>query len=206
METIQFEIQGVAPILLHNNEKLANPLDPLCKELKSVTGKRKKTDADLEEIARIEFEGGLYFHETDGPFIPSRCIQAMMRDAGTINKQGRAVNRGVVVKEDRCPLKYAGPRSIADLFADPQFKDMRPVKVQTSTTIRCRPIFRDWGIKFSLCYQPDVINREEIIEIVERAGMMTGLGDYRPGSPKGGQFGRFEVVAVDGKKINREAA
>lgn len=206
MERIKFEIVGIAPLMMHDNTRLANPLDPMCKELKSLTSKKKKTDADYADMARIEFRGGIYFDETDGPYIPSRCIQAMIRDAGTINKQGRAVNRGVVVVEDKCPLRYEGPRTIDALFESGEFTDMRPVKVQTSTNIRCRPIFRDWGIKFTLAFQPDVINREEVVDIVERAGMMTGLGDYRPGSPKGGQFGRFEVVAIDGKKVQREAA
>jgi len=206
MERITFQIEGIAPILMHDNTRLANPLDPLCKELKAVTSKKKKTDADLAAIAKIEFRGGIYFDDADGPYIPSRCIQAMLRDAGTINKQGRAVNRGVVVVEDKCPLRYEGPRTIDALFESGEFTDMRPVKVQTSTTVRCRPIFRAWGITFTVAFQPDVINREEIVDIVERAGMMTGLGDYRPGSPKGGQFGRFEVVAIDGKKVAKEAA
>ena len=45
-----------------HNARLANPLDPLVQEIKKLTGKRKKTEDDLLQIARLEWEGGFYFN------------------------------------------------------------------------------------------------------------------------------------------------
>lgn len=59
IETMKLRLTGIAPLLMHDN-KAANPLNPYAKAMKALTGKRKKTDDDLAEIARIEWEAGLY--------------------------------------------------------------------------------------------------------------------------------------------------
>jgi len=58
MQTITFEVRGNLPLLMHNS-RLASPLDKYSKELKSISGKRKKTDEDHELMALIEARGSL---------------------------------------------------------------------------------------------------------------------------------------------------
>ena len=67
-QRMKFRLTGVSPLVKHNG-RLANPWDPMAKALKAVAGERAKTDADFEELARIEFLGGLYVCE-NGPCIP----------------------------------------------------------------------------------------------------------------------------------------
>ena len=40
VQTIGFRFVGIAPLLMHNGA-LANPLNPLVKEMKAITGLRK---------------------------------------------------------------------------------------------------------------------------------------------------------------------
>ena len=58
---VQIELEGKTPILMHN-ERLANPLEPIVKEIKRFTGKTKKTDDDWENIRHLEWVGSLYMN------------------------------------------------------------------------------------------------------------------------------------------------
>ena len=53
VQTIGFRFVGIAPLLMHNGA-LANPLNPLVKEMKAITGLRKKTDEHHLELQRLE--------------------------------------------------------------------------------------------------------------------------------------------------------
>jgi hypothetical protein len=59
LEKYACRITGAAPLILHNVQ-LADPLNAYAKEMKKISGKRRKTDADLEELARFEWHGSLY--------------------------------------------------------------------------------------------------------------------------------------------------
>ena len=80
METLKARLTGLVPLILHN-ARLADPLDPISKAMKTVSSKRKKTDADFEELARLEFEGGLYMVD-DEPVIPARLIYGLLAGKG----------------------------------------------------------------------------------------------------------------------------
>lgn len=60
-QSLSFQITGVSPLLMHNG-RLADPLDPLVKDIKKLSCKRPKTEADLERITKLEFLGSLYLH------------------------------------------------------------------------------------------------------------------------------------------------
>lgn len=48
METKTLTIEGTAPLMMQS-DRLVNPLDPLKKEIQALTGKRKKSDSDMED-------------------------------------------------------------------------------------------------------------------------------------------------------------
>jgi hypothetical protein len=56
--------------------------------------------------------------------------------------------------------------------------------------MRCRPIFPEWELKFTLHYLDKVINKKEIEQALEQAGLLIGLSDWRR------RFGLFNVVSV----------
>lgn len=49
-------------------------------------------------------------------------------------------------------------------------------------------------------YNADILSAEQIVNLFNIAGNAVGVGDWRPGSGKGGSFGRFHVVAEKTKK------
>ena len=197
MDIIKATIEGTSPLLLHN-ARLANPLDECAKLLKKVTSKRNKTDEDYHEMARLEFLGGLYYDKKSGVYIPGDNIAAMVRDGGKLKKRGASVQRGVECLDFLCPLIYDGPRTPEGMWdLRDTFADVRTIKNGSTggRTPRCRPKFDPWSVTFRLFYDSSMINLDDLRQCLIDAGTAVGLGDYRPGSPKGGRFGRFKLTA-----------
>jgi hypothetical protein len=181
--------QGTRPLLMHN-VRLASPLNPYAKQLKALNAKRVKTDEDRLEIARVEWEGGLYWMDGIGPYIPGPNLLASLIGGARLLKAGKKVERGVTVDGIEFPLIYRGPRDIDALWGggESEYVDVRTVKVQTSKVDRCRPIFREWAFEAELLLDPKVIEPEEFRAVADNAGQFEGLGDYRR------MFGRFNAT------------
>ena len=185
MQTLHFRISGVAPLLMHNGQ-LANPLNPIVKQIKEITGKgKKKTDDDILSLFRLEWEGGLYFDENLGPYIPGVNVESCIRAGATFQRKGMDVVRGLQVLEDKVKLEYKGPREMQALY-DAGFRDVRGVVVNGNRTMRCRPIFSEWGAAFSVAINPELLNPSDVETFVKTAGALSGLCEYTP------RFGRFE--------------
>ncbi len=66
---------------------------------------------------------------------------------------------------------------------------------------RHRPEFIDWSCELILQYDMNQITPDQIINLINQAGFSTGIGDWRPSSPKSsGTHGMFKVLTTDGKK------
>lgn len=189
----RIKLTGTAQLLMHNS-RLANPLDPATKALKKATGKRTKTDDDHELIARLEHAGSLYFDPTVGPYIPSDNIWRALYDGAKKHKFGVKLKEGVVfdVRPDGAPrlavnpLQYNGPRSIDGLWKDENFRHFASVKIGTSRTMRCRPVFpAGWSVEAEGVLDPNIIDFDDLALIANTSGQVIGLGDWRP------KFGRF---------------
>lgn len=187
MQIIEFNIRGISPLLMHSDQ-LANPLHPATKAHKELTSKRKKTDADHEDIAKSEWLASLYYDEEIGIHIPGQNLDATMVESAKLQKLGKHVKRAAMVVEDRIPLKFKGPKDPLALFEDKRFVDVRGVKVMAAKLMRCRPIFREWELTFNVQLDEEVMNESEIRKIVSDGGRFIGLCDYRP------RFGKFEVL------------
>lgn len=180
----QITLTGTSELLMHNS-RLSNPLDPAAKAMKKVHGKQKKTDDDYEELARLEHAGGLYLDPDVGPYIPSDNIWRSLYDGAKKHKLGVKVKEGIVFPEVVNPLSYKGPRDVAGLWNDENFRHFASVKVGMSRVMRCRPVFRQWKTEATGILDPNVLDYEELLMAAETAGQMIGLGDWRP------RYGRY---------------
>lgn len=186
---VRLSLTGTAPLIVHNI-RLANPLDPITREVKVISGKRKKTDDDLMQLARLEFEGGLYMSDVIGPYIPGANVEKCIVEGGRITKQGKQIERGLFVIDNEIPLVYRGPRDVEGMWADEDFRLVQTVRVPPRTgsrVQRCRPIFRQWALDAEAEVDPGLLNLDTLASIATDAGSMCGLGDYRP------RYGRFAV-------------
>jgi hypothetical protein len=186
MKTLKATLEGRAPIMFHN-ERLANPLDPITRELKKLTSVKKKTDETLEEMMRIEWLGGLYLKD-DTVVVPSDCVLATLKQAARKCKRGKDVESSVFCEQDVFPLIYDGPKDVDALFADARFRDYRGVGVNGKRVMRSRPIFRWWQLNVEVQFDPEIVNDEDLTQWFDIAGKQIGLCERRP------RFGRFVIA------------
>jgi hypothetical protein len=186
--TLAVHIKGTAPLILHNGQ-LADPLNPAAKRLRSLTGKRKKTDADFEAIALAEWEGGLYLDADHQPIIPGENIEAGLIRAATRIRLGETVKMAVL-SDGNWRILHDGPKTLDGLRADKRFHDTRGVRISKSRIMRSRPIFRTWELKFELMFEEEDLNEEQVIQLLEILSRNVGLGDFRP------RFGRFKIIST----------
>jgi hypothetical protein len=189
MATFQMQIEGIAPLLMHS-ARLADPMDDATKALAAVTGKRKKTDDDHIEVARLEHLGSLYISQEFGPFIPGQNIEAALFRGAARTKQGTALKSALLVPQNVNPLIYRGPRDAQGLWEDKAFVHRSSVKVGTSRVIRTRPVFSSWQIAFEGDLDTEVVDKGSFEQIADTTGRLVGLGDWRP------RFGRFTVSSL----------
>lgn len=191
METLNLKFVGVSNLLMHSDRGM-NLLDDLTKQFKAIVGKRKKTDEDYAEIARLEWELGLYFDKELGPYIPAINIEGCIRDGGKMEKRGEDVKKGTQVLIDKVALQYPGPRDIEGLW-EKKYYDIRAVGNQKNKVMRCRPAFKGWWLEFQIAFDPAIFNAHDLLRCAELGGNYCGLCDYTP------RFGRFRVERVNGK-------
>ena len=186
MDSLDFHIKGIAPIICHN-ARLSDPLNEWTRAVAEISGKRKKTNADHEELARREWFGGLYLNEAGNPCIPGSNLERMLRDAAAKTKNGKNVQAGAIVPDD-AELIYKGPKVSEKLWAAGEFQIRSSVKIGQQRVMRTRPCWKVWELVFTVLFDEEILNPAKIGEFVQTAGQYIGLGDWRP------KHGRFEVI------------
>lgn len=182
-------LTSTRPLLMHN-VRLADPSDPIVKQIKKLTSKRTKTEDDQEDIAHLEFLGSLYHDADEGPYLPGENVQRCLLDAARINKLGKQIERGVFIDSDVNPIAYKGPRDPEELWADHNFRNRAAVRVGTSRTMRCRPEFRQWSSQVHGLLDTALLSLDDLASIATNAGAMVGIGDRRP------RYGRFQAAVA----------
>jgi hypothetical protein len=186
---IQFmdvQIKGIAPLLLHNGD-MADPLNPLAQEMKKVSGKRNKTIADHEELARLEWHASLY--QKDGKIcVPGVMLDKAIIEAARKSRKGKQAQAGVMVIDDPLLDFSRKSKALSDIYASGHHTDRRMVVVSRARIARTRPRFDVWGVAFTLQYDDEQLSDSDILDMIDIAGQSIGIGDFRP------RFGRFERV------------
>lgn len=187
-KTMQFQLIGDAPLIMHNGQT-ADPLNKYARQLKTISGKRKKTDSDFEEMAKIEFFGGLYLSKEDGPILPATVLDACIIDASKKAREGMLSKSGFFTTGNS-RLEYDGPRTAEEMWLNEAFRLSVPVRIGMVRVVRTRPIFQQWQTTVNVQYEDTVVNPAQVAAWFAVAGTLVGLGDWRP------RFGRFQATRL----------
>lgn len=188
MKNVKLKLVGVSPILLHNGQT-ADPLNRFAKAMKQVSGKRNKTEADLMELARLEFLAGLYLNSDGQVVLPDFMVEAALINGAKKVKRGPDAKAGMFVDGDAL-LQYGEDLDGEALWDSERYVNKSKVRVGTSSVMRYRPMFREWSAEVTIAFSDEILNESDIVDFAQRAGQMVGLGDWRP------KFGRFVVGRI----------
>jgi hypothetical protein len=184
---------GGSALVMHN-ERLADPLDSFTQAISGISKKRNKTTADHEELAHLEFLGGLYTDPmiefpVNGakahPVVPAWNILRCLQDGGRRHKRGADVPRGIYPLAEYAVIKYDGPTKPEELWKNGGFSLRKSVGIQRSRTMRTRPMFTEWTAELPIEVDATIFDLHALRNIWKDAGTYAGLGEMRP------VYGRF---------------
>ena len=215
MERYQIILEGETPLLMHrDNIQFSERVRAWQQENRSLSV------AGDDRTPAWSWIGSLY---DDGEYVGLNAdnMMTMLREGGAKVPTGaknetykRQTQSGIVLEEICPPLFVGGKRlsmePIEALMDEDDFDAhleavqgmgfdllVKRAKVGTSKHIRVRPMFKSWALVTTLVV-PDPkesgLTREVLQKILDKAGSLCGLGDWRPSSRTPGQFGRFKAT------------
>lgn len=207
----EFKIEGVTALLMHaNNIEARDELEARRKRLKASKAGDDRTPPDT-------WKSYLYVSDDGDICIPTENILACLLHAGAkVKFKGKETLKQHTQRISFDSMDYAlhaGGRVLTttDIAAiDGEFKEhsgaarelgfrllVKPVTVGTSSHVRVRPMFPQWAIAGAFEIEQDdegILTGEALADLWATAGRLSGIGDWRPASPKRpGQYGRFRA-------------
>lgn len=193
MLNVTIDLKGTRPMLMHNG-RLANPLDPLTRQVAGLAAKRKKTTDDYQLLLSHEALAGCW-ETPDGRLgLPTENVWASLYQAAKAFKLGQLVKRALLFDGDEVSsLRVNGKEVNAKAFVhqpDGQNMFIRTVNVNGRKVLRARPIVRNWESTHAFALLDDVMDTNDLGRVLEYAARLVGVGDWRP------LYGRYEVTNV----------
>lgn len=187
-QVLQFRITSECPILLHSG-RTADPRDEFSKKIKVISTKKKKTDADLEEMSRLEWLASIYM--SGGKIvIPGNVWESALVSGAKKLRLGKQVCSAISVGENST-LEFDGDNlPLPELWDRDQNRLTARVRVKGSCVMRTRFKAENWACDLKINYDDEQMDARQIEEILTVCGSQTGLCDWRP------KYGRFSVKRI----------
>jgi len=190
---LKVRIEGIGPALMNNGQK-ADPTNKYAKWISKINASRKRgkalSEEAQEEMFLADFEGSLYLNEQGQPYWPTENVHAMLIAGAKKHKDGPFAKSAVQIGQTG-PLEYDGPKEKQKMFKAEGCRDVRMVRVSGAPTLRCRPIFKNWAVEFTVQFMPDQVDPDRIMSWLRSASVLVGLSDFRP------QYGKFKVTKFE---------
>lgn len=183
IRTVKISIVGETPLITHRWSEKARRM-----MLDAQTGKArvKKPPKDPAE----DFEEATY-RLGDGTFgMPAAAFKAAI-------VAGARAFEGVTMTGLKTQVRVIGEgvEQLVRVIGDRQMFES-PVRLQSGVAdLRYRPIFPEWSAELEIRYPSALLSLDSLVHLVN-AGGMSGVGEWRPSSPKSstGMYGTFRVT------------
>lgn len=172
---------GTQPLLQHNVQ-LGDPDNEYVRDISRLNAlKSKITDEQRAERDWLKFRGGLYYTESDGPVMPAANVFRSIQQAAALTRNGKDIERGLVISGEHAALEYDGPRKAEELWGDGKsvFVDRRMARVNRAPVVAIRPRYNEWACSFKFELDDEVMDLDDFKFIAEKAGKLIHVGDYR---------------------------
>lgn len=176
-----FQIRGTSPLIMHKWSEKAK------QEMRDKQQKGKKTKARDLRVPEEEAKAATYVTRDGHIGIPGMAFKSALIGAAhkDIGIEKTLVRKALfLVCED--------PDKILPIDCDePEVREDFVRVGQGSTDLRYRPCFERWSCKIELEVDSGLLQEQDILSLVDRAGFGVGICEWRP--EKNGEYGRFEI-------------
>ena len=187
-------IVGTTPIILNSMSSKVHQELLLPKAKKNAADKASTLKHDPYQ----EFRDSIYRLESIRETLigfPATGFKACMRNA--------AVDLPGSSKAQIGRLTYV-PGDYIEIFGRPQLlmSITRSADINKTPDVRTRAIISEWCCKVTVVYTQPLIKQQAVVNLMAAAGVMQGVGDWRPEKGKG-DYGQFQLVGQNDKDFKR---
>ena len=217
MDQYQITLKGLTPLLMHNDNLAFS--ETVMAWRKAPENKEYSVSGD-DRTPPWTWVGYLY-HDGQTIGVHSDNLMTMLREGGAKVLTGKGketykkhTQSGLMIDQQQWHLYTGGDTISIDeikaLIGNTEFHQhltvaekmgfellVKRAKIGRAKHIRVRPLFREWELRGSLTViDKDLsgITREILQIVLNQAGAVCGLCDWRPSSPNSGTFGKFVPV------------
>jgi len=188
------------PTVIMHNGQLADPSNAIAKAMKKITSNRKKTDADYDKLAELEFTGGLYTNKKGEVILPGRVIESAIHAGAKKSKEGKDCLSALFVDNDPVISYDGGPLPLDKLVKSEAHRLTVGVKVGQARVMRTRPFFENVSFTVEMTLNTELVNPDRLERWLEDCLNQCGIGDWRPRHGRGVLLS-FEAVSVPLKAV-----
>jgi len=192
MQIIEVNIKGTAPYVQHRfSQKVM--MEMLNKQIAGGTAKSKKNiksrnvDQDYKDATHLG-EDGQYG-------IPAAAFRsAMISACRVVGFQMTKAKLSVFIISDTIDVEDGSP--LVHIEGKPELHKAAVRLATGVASIAIRPMWREWSAKLRIQWDADQFEKNDVINLLMRAGIQVGVGEGRPDSKKshGMGWGTFEII------------
>lgn len=184
MQTLKFKLKGYDSLLV-NNPQTSDPLNKYAKEMKNISGKRKKTDEDIIAMREIELRAKIYWDSEIGIYVPSTWIVAAIAGVSWSKAKIKKadIRSSVFPTAPKLKLNYSGMNTVKepiDIVKNAEFHNVVSIKQGQVRVVKATPIFNGWSVDVEVDFDNTVLNEAELKSLIVQASTYGGYGDFRP--------------------------
>jgi hypothetical protein len=215
MEQYKIRLEGTTPLLMHNDN--INFSEKIQAWQRAPENKALSIAGDDRSPAWVWI--GYLYHDGVNLGVASDNIMTMLREGGAKVLTGKGketykkrTQSGIMLDRQQFDLVVNGSElipmeSISGLIGNNEFMEhikkaeslgfelmIKRAKIGRAKHVRVRPMFRNWALTGSLTVLDSELTglTQEVLQLIlNQAGALCGLGDWRPSSPGSGTFGMF---------------
>lgn len=192
---VSLTIKGTSPLIVHAWSKKALNM------LRLTPAERRKVAKQARDPEAEAFGSCYYMDDGETYAIPLTAIKAAL--IGAAHKD-LGLPKTEVLKALFIRQEDSSGNIPLELDDDPTIREDIVRVGMNQTDIRYRCEFFPWSTRVKLIVDTTVLNDQDVVNLINRAGFSVGIGEWRP--QKGGEFGRFEVDVNESFNVVRVAA
>jgi hypothetical protein len=176
-----FGIRGTSPLIMHQWSEKAK------REMRDKQQDGKKTKTRDKRVPTAEAQAATYTTQDGDIGIPGMAFKSALVTAAhkDIGIEKTLVRKALFLVTD-------DPNKVLKIDCDEPTVREDMVRVgMGSADLRYRPEFVHWSCQIELEVDSELLQCEDVLALVSRAGFGVGICEWRP--EKGGEYGRFEI-------------
>lgn len=191
IEIIEARIVGLSPFVqLKFSQKAKNLMMGRMAEGSAARSKKNRTARDFNE----DYEAAIHRDAEGWPGIPAAAFRnAMISACRMVGFKMTIAKMSVFILADGTDAEDGTP--LVKIEGTPERIDSMVRNATGVADVRIRAMWREWAANLRVQYDRDQFTRQDVINLLMRAGLQVGVGEGRPDSKAsaGMGWGQFKI-------------